>query len=262
MTQMEDLLKLLNDSQYVGGAQRTAQAPTFLRIEEDRQRILREISREEELIKAIDAINEKLAAKDTLGAHEIRRELIGRYPQLEADDRLNAKVREATTIQESLVTPGTLNIRLSKEAPASSIGRTFVLGNMSRGAAPALNGRQLFVKVKGSVYGLDGQNGSVLWRQYIGREFQNEPIRLSDTATSDVLVCQPELGRIQRLTGATGAAQWFADMGTPTHNPYVDGENVYVSTFDGTVANLDAVAGQTKWVLKLPQPVQVPPVPA
>ena len=259
MQQMEDLLKLINDPQYVGGAQRTAQAPTFLRIEEDRQRILREIGREEELVKAIEAINTKLAAKDTLGAHFVRRELVSRYPQLETDERLSAKVKEATAIQESLVSPGSLNIRLSKEAPPSSSGRTFVLGNMSKGTAPSLAGRQLFVKVKGSVYGLNGLNGAVLWRQYLGREFQNEPIRLSDTASSDVLVCQPELGRLQRLTGATGATQWFADMTVPSHRPYVDGENVFVTTFDGTVANLDAVAGQTKWVLKLPQPVQVSP---
>ncbi len=259
MTQMEELLKIINNPEYVGSAQRTAQEQTYLRIAEGRERIVREINREEELVKAIEAINAKLATKDALGAHEIRRELINRYPQLETDERLNAKVREATAIQESLVGPGTLNIQLSKEAPASSIGRTFVLGNMSKGSAPALNGRQLFVKVKGSVYGLDGQTGSVLWRQYIGRDFQNEPIRLSDTAASDVLVCQPELGRIQRLAGANGATQWFASMSTPSHRPYVDGENIYASTLDGTVVNLDAVTGQTKWMLKVPQPVSVAP---
>ena len=259
MQQMEDLLKLINDPQYVGSAQRTAQAPTFLRIEEDRQRILREIGREEELVKAVEAINTKLATKDTIGAHEIRRELVSRYPQLETDERLIAKIKEATAIQESLVSPGSLSVKLSKEAPPSSTGRTFILGNMSKGNAPALSGRQIFVKVKGSVYGLNGQNGAVLWRQYIGRDFHNEPIRLSETAASDVLVCQPELGRLQRLAGATGATQWFADMTTPSNQPYVDGENVFVTTFDGTVVNLDAVAGQTKWVLKLPQPVQVAP---
>jgi outer membrane protein assembly factor BamB len=259
MEQMDELLKIINDPQYVGSAQRTAQEQTFLRISEGRERIIRDISREEELVKAIEAINTKLATKDALAAHEIRRELINRYPQLEADDRLNAKVKEATAIQESLVGPGTLNIRLAKEAPASSIGRTFVLGNMSKGTAPALNGRQLFVKVKGSVYGLDGQNGSVLWRQFVGRDFQSEPIRLSETAASDVLVCQPELGRLQRLTGANGTTQWFADLSTPAHQPYVDGENVYVSTLDGTVVNLDAVAGQTKWMLKVPQAISVAP---
>lgn len=259
MTQMEDLLKIINDPQYVGSAQRTAQEQTFLRITEGRERIVRDINREEELVKAIDAINAKLATKDALGAHEIRRELINRYPQLESDDRLNAKVREATGIQQLLVAPGTLNIKLAKEAPPSSIGRTFVLGNMSRGTAPALSGRQLFVKVKGSVYGLDGQNGAVLWRQYIGRDFQNEPIRLSDTAVSDVLVCQPELGRIQRLAGANGTTQWFTDLSTPAHRPYVDGEDIFVSTLDGSVVSLDAVAGQTKWMLKVPQALSVAP---
>ena len=259
MTEMEDLLKIINDPQYVGSAQRTAQEQTFVRISEGRERILRDINREEELVKAIEAMNAKLATKDALAAHEIRRQLINRYPQLESDDRLGEKVKEATAIQKVLVGPGALNIRLGKEAPASSIGRTFVLGNMSRGTAPALNGRQLFVKVKGSVYGLDGQNGSVLWRQFIGRDFQSEPIRLSETAASDVLVCQPELGRLQRLTGATGATQWFADLSTPAHQPYVDGENIYVSTVDGTVVSLDAVAGQTKWMLKIPQSISIAP---
>jgi outer membrane protein assembly factor BamB len=259
MADMEKLLALIDDPQYVGTTQRTQQQPTLQRIREDRERILRGINREEELVKAIATIDTKLAEKDTLGAYVVRREVINRYPQLEADDRLSAKVTEATLIQRELVSPGALNVRLAKEAPPTSLGRDFLLTNSSKGTAPALAGRQVFVKVKGSVYALDGGTGNVLWRRYVGREFQNEPIRLSDTPTSDVLICQPERGQIQRVAGATGATQWFVDTASPTHRPYVDNENVYLSTFDGTVVNLDAVAGQTKWMVKLPQALQVAP---
>ena len=54
MAQLDDLLKIVNDSQYVGGTQRTAQEQTYNRVREGRERIVRDISREEELVKATD----------------------------------------------------------------------------------------------------------------------------------------------------------------------------------------------------------------
>lgn len=259
MGEMDKLLSMIENPKYIGTNQRNQQAPTLKRIEEDRLRILREINRDEDLVKALEQITTKLAEKDTVGAYTVRRELINRYPQLEADPGLISKVSDAAQIQASLVSPAAINIKLSKEAPATSIGRSFVLSNTIGESVPSLSGYQIFVKANGSVYGLDGQTGKVLWRQFVGQEFRNDPIRLSDTAASDVIICQPEAGKIQRLAGATGQTQWFAQFEKPIHRPIVDGEELFVAAVDGSVVNLDVSTGQTKWSVKLPQSVQVTP---
>lgn len=259
MTEMEKLQGLISNPQYVGAGELKKQEPTIARINEDRARILRDINREEQLVVAIGAIESKLKEKDTAGAYEVRRAIVREYPQLEIDERLTAKLAEATAIQKDLVAPGTVNITLGKEPPASPVTRSFVLANSSRGSAPELASRLVYVKAKGSVYGLDGQTGKVLWRRFVGRGFKSEPIRLNDTDTSDVLICEPETGRLERVVGATGVTQWLTEFSSPVHQPFADGEDVYVTAHDGNLVNLDAVTGQTKWMTKLPQAIQVSP---
>ncbi len=258
MGDMERLLDLINNPQFVGATQRNQQAPTLLRIQEDRQRILREINRDEELATALSEIDQKLEAKDTLGAYAIRRELINRYPLLEADSSLTDRVTQATVLQQSLVTLGTVNAKLNSQAPASVVGRRFALANRTGDGAPDLAGQTLFFKVKGSVYGIDGASGNVLWRNYVGREFRSDPIRLGETSSSDALICQPEKGRISRVDGRTGETRWHWDLSAPVHMPVAESEDLFVASFDGMVASLDNVSGQTKWATQLPQPVQVP----
>lgn len=259
MEDMDKLLALINDPQFVGATQRNQQAPTLDRIREDRERILREINRDEDLVATLGEIDSKLEAKDTLAAYEIRKQLIGRYPLLEANPKLAERVQNASVIQRGLVEPGQLNIQLSQEAPATAIGKSFILANRAGQDSKSLAGRVLFVKVKGSVYGIDGTNGSLLWRQFVGRDFDSDPIRLSESASSDALVCQPAKGHVSRVAGESGETQWFADLGTPIHTPVVEDEDLFVATFDGTVASLDLEGGQTKWATKLPQPIAVRP---
>lgn len=259
MSQMDELLTLINDPQFVGATQRNQQAPTLLRIEENRQRILREINRDEELAKVLSEIDEKLASKDTLAAYQVRKELISRYPLLEANEALMERVEQASLIEQSLVASGTLQPKLGKAPPTTLTGRNFVLGNRTGGPSSQLDGYVIFVKVKGSVYGLDGGTGNVLWRNYVGREFKNDPIRLGETTAADALLCQPEKGHVWRVDGKTGESKWFVDFDTPIHEPVVESEDLFITTFDGQVASLDLAGGQVKWSKKLPQPIQVSP---
>jgi outer membrane protein assembly factor BamB len=257
MSDMERLLAMMDDQRLVSTNDRKQQAPSFQRVAEDRQRILRDIEREEELAKALVTIDGKLKANDTLGAYDIRREVISRFPQLEVDQRLTAKVGEATSIQKGLVSPSNLEMQLTSEEQERNFGRSLTLLNCGVGNAPELAGRQLFVRAKGSIYGLDGETGNVLWRQHIGRDLQNDPIRISDAATSDILVMQTS--QMRRLTGENGKLQWRSEFSSPVFQPYVDGEEIYITARDGNVVNLDAVTGQAKWSTKIPQPIQVAP---
>ncbi|MEZ6137311.1 MAG: PQQ-binding-like beta-propeller repeat protein [Pirellulaceae bacterium] len=259
MAEMDKLMELINNPQYVGSNQRNQQAPSLARIEEDRSRILREINRDEELVVALAEIDKRLEAKDTLGAYDVRRDLIGRYPLLEANELLIERTTRATQIQQSLVSDGTLNLNISKEDPSAEVGRSFILANRTGKAIPALAGRLVFVKVKGSVYGFDASTGDIVWRKYVGRGFETDPIRLGDAAQADALLAQPEIGKLSRIVGASGEAKWVASMGEPMLTPTVESEDMFVATYSGKVASLDGGSGQAKWSKQLPQPIEVAP---
>ncbi len=259
MSEMEKLMELINNPQFVGANQRNQQAPSLQRIEEDRQRILREINRDEELTVALQEIDAKLDAQDTLGAYEVRRNLINRYPLLEANESLVARVEKATEIQQSLVGEGTLAIELNTEETPTEAGRSFVLANRSGQAVPSLADQVVFVKVKGSVFGIDGQSGDALWRKFVGRGFDTQPIRLGSGRQVDALLAEPAAGRLSSVAGATGEINWKAEFGEPLLAPVVESDDLFVVTPSGTLASLESSAGQTKWLKHIPQPIEVPP---
>ncbi len=259
MANMDKLMELINNPQFVGANQRSQQAPSLARIEEDRQRILREINRDEELAVALGEIDEQLSAKDTIAAYAVREALINRYPLLEANESLIERTRQATEIQQSLVADGQLDIKLAKEEPSTEVGRSFVLANRSGKTAPTLAGRVAFAKVKGGVYALDASTGDVVWRKYVGRGFDSYPIRLGESAKADALIAQPEVGKVLRVDGSSGQTKWVATVGEPILTPTVESQDLFVATYSGLLASLDEGSGQSKWVRKLPQPIEVAP---
>lgn len=261
MAEMEQLLELINDPQFVGTNQRNQQAPTLDRIHENRQRILREINRDEELAGALSDIDAKLATQDTQGVYEVRRALIGRYPLLEADPGLAERVQQASALQRTLVKASSLDVRPTPAPPSAGIGRSFILANQTGSAAPALSGIVVFVKAHGSVYGIDGESGAVLWRHFVGRYLPSQPLRIG-AGQADALVCQPEQGIISRLTGSSGAAVWSTNFNAPAHSPSLVDEDVFVSLLSGTVAQLEGPGGSVKWAATLPQPAASTPATA
>ncbi|MCA9128069.1 MAG: PQQ-binding-like beta-propeller repeat protein [Planctomycetales bacterium] len=259
MTEMDRLMGLIQNPQFVGNSQRDQQAPTLARINEDRKRIEREINRDDELAAALEIIDSKLAEKDVLFAYQVRKELTSKYPLLKSDPQLMQRVKTASQIQQSQVAPSSLSIQLTEDGIEQEDGGRIVLANRTGNAAADLAGKIIYVKVKGSVYGLQGNDGKVLWRRFVGSGFKTDPIRLDSTSESDVLVCDPEQGMVSRLEAATGKTLWSVGFGRPVHTPTVEGEDLLVATFDGVVTSLDAESGQTKWSTQLPQSVPVSP---
>ena len=261
MSELDQLLELINDPQFVGTNQRNQQAPTLDRIHENRQRILREINRDEELASALADIDAKLAAQDTSGAYDVRRALIGRYPLLEADQGLSERVLQASALQRTLVKSSSLDVQPTPVPPVAGIGRSFILANQSGPTAPSLSGVVLFVKAHGSVYGIDGESGQVLWRHFVGRHLPSQPLRIG-AEQSDAIVCQPEQGIISRLTGRDGSPTWSVDLSAPFHSPSLVEEDMFVSLLTGTVADFDGQNGQVKWAVSLPQAAATSPTAA
>ncbi|GAB5403629.1 MAG: PQQ-binding-like beta-propeller repeat protein [Aureliella sp.] len=259
MAQMDQLVDLINNPQFVGKAQRDQQAPTLQRVFESRKRILREIGRDKELATTLAEMDQLLAQKDVPGAYAARKELVAKYPLLQTDDQLMRRVAQASTIQQALVQPSEMNAEVVQEPIAPEVGRRVVLANQSGNSVQDLAGRVITIRAKGSIYGIDGETGKVLWRRFVGREFKSSPIALTSDPGADILVTSPAQGLVSRLAAKTGDVAWSVQLGRPAHSPVVESEEVFVSTFDGSIISLDAVGGQTRWATRLPQPIAVRP---
>ena len=260
MTEMKRLNVLLGEAQFVGNSARDQFGVALKSIEEDTRRIERDIAREEDLATSIAKMDESLKENRTAEAYMVRSGLLSRFPQLEKDPSIVQRVQEAARIQQTLVTPDIPEIKVSPTAPPAPSTKAVTLINRAGNDAPALAGRTICVAAKGTVYGLDGQTGTVKWRYFVGRDMVDDPVPVSDTRDSDVIVLRPELGQLTRLEGATGKVKWFCELGGPALAPRIDGDDMLISLKSGTLLNIEPQTGQIKWAAHTPQPLQVTPV--
>lgn len=256
MESQKELQSIIDNPQYVGSGQRTQQANRIARIDEERQRIQRDIGREEDLVATIAKIKTALEQKDTASSYNFRSELVRKYPQLEINPELNALIVQAANIQKELVAKANLNV--ANEDPQSP-RPTAMLVNSQGSSVDELQGNLVYVNALGAIYCLDASTGNVLWRQYIGRDVTNQPIRLFDTPDSDTLVTRSPAGVVQRVSGTDGSTVWKSVFPSGIISPTVDNEQIFAAIPSGEIASIDGATGSLRWATKLPQPVPVSP---
>ncbi|MFO1066708.1 MAG: PQQ-binding-like beta-propeller repeat protein [Pirellulales bacterium] len=261
MAEMEKLNSLINDPQYMSSTEKGQLGPKLARIEEDRQRILRDINRDEELSKTVSAVDAMLKEQKTAEAYQLRRELVDRYPQLEKDPQLTEQVQRATQIQQSLVSSTPSRVQVGEDKSAAAALKSITFANRGPASKPiaAMKGKIVYVKAKGTLYALSVDDGSVKWTYHTGRELADLPIRLGDGPAPDIVLSRPGAGQIARLGADSGKSKWFADLGGPCLAPTAEGDDVLVAMRDGNILSVDPESGQSKWSVKVPQNVEVSP---
>lgn len=259
MADMDKLMVMINDPKFVGSAQRNQQAPTLLKIDESRARILREINRDDELTAALKEMDQLLEAKDVLKAYAVRSELIAKYPLLEVNEQLVKRVTLASDTQRQLVKDASNSASsFTEKTPADQL-KTFTFSHRQGQPIADLEGTVVYCRVKSTVYALNAGTGEVLWHWVVGPGLDSHPIRLEAAPSPDVLVSETSTGRLHRLASENGERRWSLDFAEPILSPVVEKEDIVLTTLSGKVYCLDALGGQTKWVKQLPQPVQVGP---
>lgn len=259
MAQLDELMKLLNDPRFVGKAQREKQRVVLDENLESQNRIKREIGRDEYLASTLTEIDKLLEAGDTPGMYLKRDELTRKYPSLEANEQLGERVLRACQIQLSQVAESALEPSVSKDDPYKLSAKSFVLGHRDGGEASDLRDYTVFIRAKGSIYGLNGEDGTLLWSRFIGRGFDSDPVRIGEKSSTDALICVPAKGHVLRVDGKTGNIEWFADFKTKIHSPVFEGEDLIVASHAGDVVSLDLQSGSVLWSKKIPQELTVAP---
>ena len=99
ITAMNQQMELIRDPRYVGTQERTQNELRIRRIEEDQQRVVREIQQSEDLDTTVAAMTASLEAKEVVKTYEQRRELVKKYPILEENSKLRDLMLQATDAQ-------------------------------------------------------------------------------------------------------------------------------------------------------------------
>ena len=256
IVKMNQQLELIRDPRYVGTQERTQNELRIKTIEENQNRLIRDIQRGEELTATIAEMTKSVEAKNVALTYDLRKKLLRKYPQLESDSKIGELLSQATNQQQELVVATTKMPVVSNELePANGMMSALLVGR--KATASDGPGSSVFLRGKGSVWAMNPVSGQVLWRKHIGSDWSGEPTRIAAIADSDVLVSIPEQGKLRRLAAADGAVVWEAKFAARILEPSIDGEDIFVTTPAGDVFCLDAATGQSRWGKKLPQAIDV-----
>ncbi|MFM7929082.1 MAG: PQQ-binding-like beta-propeller repeat protein, partial [Pirellula sp.] len=249
---MNQQMELIRDPRYVGTQERTQNELRIRRIEEDQQRVVREIQQSEDLDVTIKSMTASVDAKDVNKTYDLRKDLVKKYPILDQNSKLRDLMLQATEIQKGSVAKSNA-VPMIQDTVSSFAAPTALLTSRVGSPIDSNPDDVAFLRVKGSVVALAVADGKVLWRKFIGRDWSGDPKRISATADSDTLVAVASRGTVSRLAAKDGSVVWESKFPEPIQEPSIDGDDIFVTTTGGSVHCLDAISGQPRWSKKIPQ---------
>jgi len=256
LDQLDEQITLTENPNYMTGAMRTTLSGRLKEVEEERSRVLRDINRNERLDAAVDKMTKLLADRDTKAAYDVRFELLRDFPELGDNERLSKLIAEASGIQQQLVASSASLPELVPPGPESAID-PIVLTARSGDRVPDLRDEVVFIRTKGSVLAFNGEDGTLLWRRYVGNSLAHRPIRLDDGTA--VLLSESSDLSIERCDGRSGEVDWRLKIGEPFNQPVVQRDEIFVATKSGRLLSVDAVTGDARWATQVPQTLEVGP---
>jgi outer membrane protein assembly factor BamB len=256
LAKLDQQMELLENPLYMTGQLRTALSGKLKGIEEDRSRVQRDINRNESLDAAVQEMTALLDEKKTKAAYDVRFELLRDFPELSDNERLVALIDRASGIQQELVETTAKLPELIPPDEETDL-RTIVLNARSGTRVPDLSNEVIFIRTKGSVLAFNGEDGTLLWRRYVGYTQNHRPIRLDDGTA--VLLSESSALSVQRCDGRSGDIDWRVKIGEPFNQPVVVRDTVFVTTESGLLFSIDATTGDTRWAQQIPQALEVGP---
>ena len=253
---LDEQIELTENPNYMTSAMRTTLSGRLKGIEESRGSVLRDINRNERLDAAVDEMTSLLETKNTKQAYDVRYALLQDFPELSDNERLTRLISKASSIQRELVESTAALPELIEADPESGL-KSIVLNARSGKRVPDLRDEVIFIRSKGSVLAFNGEDGTLLWRRYVGYTHDHSPIRLDDGAA--VLLSESSTMSIERCDGRSGEIDWRLKIGEPFNQPVVSRDEIFVSTETGRLISIDAISGDARWAQQIPQPLEVGP---
>ncbi|TWU51007.1 outer membrane biogenesis protein BamB [Rubripirellula tenax] len=257
LAKLDEHRELMENPLYMPTSMRATLAGQIKTVEEARERVKRDISRNRRLDAAETLMKDSLAKKETKAAYDTRVELLRDFPELQDDERLVTLIRSASDIQQTLVAPSSKLPETVTQAPDGDLINSVVLTSLAGRAAPDLRGETLYLRAGGSVLAFDGEKGSLRWRKFVGYAKDLPPVRIE--SGSGVLLSDSSLLEVFRCDAENGRVSWRAQIDETFRQPISVKDDVYVVTDSGRLISLDADSGDAKWVSQIPQGLETAP---
>jgi len=228
----------------------------------------RAIARDDELAKAIAAMDEFTNNGEPERAYNVRRTLLKAYPDLIKNKQLQKAVLKVSKAQQGAVKV----VRQSKaaELPEPAVVDKVALAVVRRDRrrdVPGAAGYVVYALAEGAAYGLDAATGRVLWRRFVGYSTDGSslgfaPIPVSDAPGSDVLVVDARRQALVRLEAATGRVRWQQTLGEAfSAHPVLDKQDrILIAAASGRLVIVDLASGNSPGFIQIPQKLTAAPV--
>ena len=209
---------------------------------------------------AIAAIDTAIEEKKPMDALVARRQLITRYPDLEADAGVRDALKRTLDAEKQLVKIEQLNREALRDDHPSHFPKplTFALHARSRTSDVSQN-RAVVAIPKDCCFGIDTVTGTPIWRRVIGLDTPFLPIEIVASVRSRILF-DTNRNELVCVESQTGNLVWRQPLEHGVSGaPIVDENQLFLPTVGGHVYAIDVETGRIATRLTFSQELHAPP---
>ncbi len=252
-----NLKKVIDNVEYIPETNRrkTSTAENLQRIDNNIRILQGQIQKEEEYQKAIVEIAGFAAELKTNEAFAVYRRLTRNFGDLAAREELRKAIVEVSQKEQQLVKPLSQTFPVAAQPRLTPIAHSYVLMRPSGETVDHLKDEIIPFLADGSVYGIRGSDGVIVWRRFVGYQTEIQP---QWTTQHQLLIADQQESDLLLVDSTTGHLIWRTEIGEPFLTPAINNVMVVVTTKSGKVLVVNPESGQVERAAQLPQPADVP----
>lgn len=250
--------ELATNSSYITSKKRNSSlvANNLAKMNESIAIVDRQLSQEATKDQMLATIRGLVDQGKTSEAFQQYRQLTQDFPTLEEREEVRAVRKQIEDREEELVETGQL---ATPPPSADALPASLALASTSGSTVSMSDKVVIPALASGALYALQGSDGKLLWRKFVGYEYEYLPKPIPDQNDGHWLVSMGRDHSLARVNSVTGEVIWSFAVGERFTEPVATKDFVYVSTFAGRVLKIDAASGQGILQAKLPQSVTSSP---
>ena len=254
----DEALELINNTNYMPSSHKQGQQRRLDEIAAKVATVKRSINEDRELAKTVEAIQQAIVADQPVDAYAARDALLKVYPALENRKELQQAVRDISKKEQQRVM--VLDEPVQAETSDHPVAiRSISFASRTGDTLQGLTDQVLFFYAGGAVYGLQADNGQLLWRRFVGHETMIHPQSSTLGPASDALCVDSRRHELLSLAADTGKLRWRLPLENPLLEPLVLPNFIVAATQTGKLLQVTANDGVALRQAHLPQDLNVPP---